>query len=62
MGLAPLIEAALKVTEFPEVQKLMRRLAKYNVGVCDPRMHGSAIDFDVIPAHVVQLEADCSVT
>lgn len=61
LRIVPEIHAALEAIQLPEVQDLMRQLAKFNLGVCVPHMHGADVDFEVLPAELVQVEENCEV-
>jgi hypothetical protein len=52
---ASMLEAQRSIAT-PEVQGLIRELAKHNLGVCMPHMHVTG-DFREQPADIIQVEA-----
>ena len=61
MKIDPEIQKAREAIGLPEVQEIMRKLSKYNLGVCIPHMHGAETDFEALPDDTVQIEEDCRV-
>lgn len=52
--LPPSMLEAQRAIETPEVQKIIQKLAQYNLGVCMPHMHKG--DFREQPTNIVQVE------
>ncbi len=61
MTVAPEVRQALEAIELPEVRKMIKELAKYNLGVCVPHIHRPEVDFDTLPDDTVQVETNCRV-
>ncbi len=56
------VNTAQQTIADPEVQELMRRLARYGLGVCLPHMHVTEERLAPLPQGVVQFEADLQVS
>lgn len=61
MEFAPEIKNAIDSINLPEVQEVMKVLARYNLGVCIPHMHSTDTDFAALPGDTVQIEENCRV-
>jgi hypothetical protein len=59
--MAPEVRQAIEAVNLPEVQDLIRQLAKYNLAVCVPHMHTRQQGFAALPADTVQVEQNCQV-
>ncbi len=56
------LQLAQKSIELPEVQEMIRNLAKYNLGVFMPHKHnGLTGEFEVLPYGEVQVESNLEV-
>jgi hypothetical protein len=56
------IKMGLEAISLPEVQEIMKRLAKYNLGICLPHMHNEQTGaFENLPADMVQVESGLEV-
>jgi hypothetical protein len=56
------LRRAQEAIGFPEVQDMLKRLAKYNLGICMPHIHDEERGgFHPLPADTVQLEDDLKV-
>lgn len=53
--LPPSMLEAQRAIETPEVQRIIKELAKYNLAVCMPHMHVTG-DFQELPPDIVQVE------
>ena len=58
----PDIMKAIRAVELPDVQEMMRRLAKYGLGIAVPHMHGDDGQFLPLPVNRVALEDDLQVS
>ncbi len=56
-----MVEDAIANVDKPEVQKLIRELSHYGLGVFMPHMHTDN-GFEPLPSHMVQLEGDLKVS
>lgn len=61
LKISPEIRDALAAINTSEVQDIIKRLAKFNLGVCVPHMHLADIDFAPLPDDAIQVEEDCQV-
>ena len=61
-NMAAEVANAIEAINLPEVQEIIKELAKYNLAVCVPHMHKSEQSFSVLPAGIVQVENNCHVT
>lgn len=57
------LKTAQQAIELPEVQEIIQKLSKYNLGVFMPHQHNLASgDFEVLPDDVIQVEDDLQVS
>ena len=57
------LRTAQAAINLPEVQEMLARLAKYNLGICMPHLHtGESGTFQVLPQDTVQVESKLEVT
>lgn len=61
-SMAAEIQTALAAVSTAEVRDMIRRLSKYNLGVCVPHMHLARQDFAVLPHGMLQVEKKCVVS
>ena len=62
-GLPDPLVLAQKSIHLPEVQEMLKRLSKYNLGICMPHMHNEGTGaFEPLPDDVVQVEDAMEVT
>jgi hypothetical protein len=56
------LRIAQEAVNLPEVQEMMKRLSKYNLGICMPHMHDDEQGrFQPLPQDMVQVETDLEV-
>lgn len=56
------IQTAINAIELDEVQEILQKLSKYNLGVCVPHKHNQDTgDFELLPEGTLQLETDLQV-
>ena len=57
------IQKAIQAIELEEVQEMLEKLSKYNLGVCVPHKHNEDTgNFEVLPEGVLQVENDLQVS
>ena len=57
------LESAIAAIDLPEVQAMMKKLARFNLGVCLPHKHAEETgDFILLPDDEIQMEDDLHVT
>jgi hypothetical protein len=57
------LRVAQESIDLPEVQEMLRKLSKYNLGISMPHMHNEETgDFQPLPKELVQVEADLKVS
>lgn len=56
------LRLAQQAIKTPELERIMKTLAKYGLGVCMPHMHTQEQDFAEQPANVVQVEKNMQVS
>ncbi|MBV8823954.1 MAG: hypothetical protein JO220_03035 [Hyphomicrobiales bacterium] len=62
-GLPPELRLAQESINLPEVQEMLRKLSKYNLGICMPHMHDEETgQFQLLPKNTVQVEAGLRVS
>ncbi len=62
-GLPEPLVLAQRSIHLPEVQEMLKRLSKYNLGICMPHMHDEETGaFEPLPDDVVQVEDAMEVT
>ena len=63
MGLPPALKIAQEAIDFPEVQEMLRRLSKYQLGIFMPHMHDEETGrFKALPDGVMQVESALEVS
>src|ERR1700746_3879474 len=58
----PELQLAQDAIHLPEVQEMLQRLSKYNLGIFMPHMHTDQSDFAVLPRGMTQVEQDLQVS
>ncbi|HXA18616.1 MAG TPA: hypothetical protein VN380_16600 [Thermoanaerobaculia bacterium] len=58
----PELQLAQDSIHLPEVQEMLHRLSKYNLGIFMPHMHTEESDFAVLPHGMTQVERDLQVS
>lgn len=56
------LRTAQEAIALPEVQEILKQLAKYNLGVCMPHIHTADEDFADLPNDLVQVEENLEIT
>lgn len=62
-GLPDSMRTAQAAMYLPEVRRMLRRLSRYQLGICMPHMHDAATgDFQALAEGIVQVEAGLEVS
>jgi hypothetical protein len=56
------LQVAQAAIEKPEIQAMLKELAKYNLGITMPHKHNEAGEFEVLNENEMQMENDLSVS
>ena len=62
-GLPPALRAAQQAIHLPEVQKMLRSLSEYGLGICMPHKHDEHTgEFQPLPGKLMQVESGMEVS
>lgn len=63
LGLPRTLKTAQEAIHFPEVQEMLRKLSKYNLGIFMPHMHDEhSGEFQPLPDELMQVESGLEVS
>lgn len=57
------IQTAIEAVNLPEIQEMLKKLSKYNLGICVPHKHGEITGgFEGLPPNEIQMENNLEVS